>query len=126
LIPNKLFGRFTRQQRLLNPSEFKYVFDCPVKVNNAYLSVLARENGQEIARLGLAVPKRQIKSAVTRNRIKRLIRESFRYNQARLAGLDIVVLVRAGAARVANPTFLLDLDKLWDRLKEQCEKSLST
>jgi len=126
LIPNNLFGRFTRQQRLLNPSEFKYVFDRPVKVGNAYLSVLARQNGQEIARLGLAVPKRQIKTAVSRNRIKRLIRESFRYNQTRLAGLDIVVLVRAGAARVANPTFLHDLDKLWDSLKKQCEKSLST
>jgi ribonuclease P protein component len=126
LIPIRLFGRFPRQQRLLTPSEFKYVFDRPIKAGNAYLSVLARQNGQEIARLGLAVPKRQIKTAVTRNRIKRLIRESFRYNQARLAGLDIVVLVRAGAARVANPTFLQDLDKLWDRLKKQCEKSLST
>ena len=88
--------------------------------------MLARPNGKEIARLGLAVPKRQIKNAVLRNRIKRLIRESFRYNQTRLAGLDIVVLVRAGASRVANPTFLQDLDKLWDRLKKQCEKSLST
>jgi len=79
-----------------------------------------------MARLGLAVPKRQIKTAIARNRIKRLIRESFRYNQTRLAGLDIVVLVRAGAARVANPTFLRDLDTLWDRLIEQCEKYLST
>lgn len=88
--------------------------------------MLARPNGKEIARLGLAVPKRQIRKAVIRNRIKRLIRESFRYNQTRLAGLDFVVLVRAGASRVANPTFLQDLDKLWDRLKKQCEKSLST
>ncbi len=95
-------------------------------MSNAYLSVLARENGQEIARLGLAVPKRQIKTAVTRNKIKRLIRESFRHNQISLAGLDIVVLVRAGAAGVANPTFLQDLDQLWDRLKKQCEKSLFT
>jgi len=126
LIPNNLFGRFSRQQRLLHPSDFKYVFDRPIKAGNAYLSVLARKNGMEFARLGLAVPKRQIKKAVTRNRIKRLIRESFRYNQASLAGLDIVVLVRAGATRVANPTFLQDLDQLWDRLKKQCEKSLST
>jgi ribonuclease P protein component len=97
-----------------------------MKAGFSYLSVYARENGQETARLGLAVPKRQIKTAVARNRIKRLIRESFRYNQTRLAGLDVVVLVRAGAARVANPTFLQDLDKLWDRLILQCEKSLST
>jgi ribonuclease P protein component len=126
LIPNKPFRRFTRQNRLLNPSDFKYVFDQPVKAGNPYLTVLARPNGKEFARLGLAVPKRQIKNAVMRNRIKRIIRESFRYNQTRLAGLDLVVLVRAGASRVANPTFLQDLDKLWDRLKKQCENSLST
>ncbi len=93
---------------------------------NSYLTVIARPNGKDVARLGLAVPKRQINRAVMRNRIKRIIRESFRYNQTRLAGLDLVVLVRAGASRVANPTFLQDLDMLWDRLKKQCEKSLST
>ena len=88
--------------------------------------MFARVNGLKQARLGLAVPKRQIKTAVARNRIRRLIRESFRYNQHRLAGLDVVVLVKAGAARMVNPTFLRDLDTLWDRLEKQCENYLST
>jgi ribonuclease P protein component len=126
LIPKKKSGRFTRQQRLINPSEFKYVFDGAIKAGTSNLSVFARVNGLKQARLGLAVPKRQIKTAVARNRIKRLIRESFRYNQHRLAGLDVVVLVKAGAARMVNPTFLRDLDTLWDRLEKQCENYLST
>jgi ribonuclease P protein component len=126
LIPKKKSGRFTRQQRLLNPSEFKHVFDGATKAGTSNLSVFARANGLKQARLGLAVPKRQIKTAVARNRIKRLIRESFRYNQHRLAGLDVVVLVKAGAARVVNPTLLRDLDTLWDRLEKQCENYLST
>jgi len=45
-------------------------------------------------RLGIAVPKRWIKTAIQRNRIKRKIRESFRVNQYKLFYLDIVVVVR--------------------------------
>jgi len=45
-------------------------------------------------RLGIAVPKRWIKKAIQRNRIKRKIRESFRVNQYKLFYLDIVVVVR--------------------------------
>jgi len=44
--------------------------------------------------LGIAVPKRWIKKAIQRNRIKRKIRESFRVNQYKLFYLDIVVVVR--------------------------------
>ncbi len=43
------------------------------------------------ARLALVVPKRLAPRAVTRNRIRRLIREAFRLHQQRLGALDCVV-----------------------------------
>jgi len=47
-------------------------------------------------RLALVVPKRLAPRAVTRNRIRRLVREAFRMHQARLGALDCVVrLMRA-------------------------------
>lgn len=47
-------------------------------------------------RLALVVPKRLAPRAVTRNRIRRLIREAFRVQQQRLGPLDCVVrLVKA-------------------------------
>ena len=47
-------------------------------------------------RLALVVPKRLAPRAVTRNRIRRLVREAFRMQQARLGALDCVVrLVKA-------------------------------
>ncbi|MGQ0654619.1 MAG: ribonuclease P protein component [Betaproteobacteria bacterium] len=56
------------------------------------------------ARLGLLVSPREARSAVARNRIKRRIREAFRLEQARLAGLDVLVRppqgVRAGPEMV--------------------------
>jgi ribonuclease P protein component len=47
-------------------------------------------------RLALVVPKRLAPRAVTRNRIRRLVREAFRLQQPQLGGLDCVVrLVKA-------------------------------
>jgi ribonuclease P protein component len=47
------------------------------------------------ARLGLSVPAK-VGGAVLRNRLKRLVRESFRLNRPRLAPGDFVVYLRPG------------------------------
>ena len=51
--------------------------------------------------------------AVPRNRIKRLIRESFRQHQEMLAGWDLVVLVRPGAAGRSNQQLFSALENHW-------------
>jgi len=84
--------------------------------------LLARANGLAHARLGIAAPKRQLKRAVDRNRIKRIIRESFRRRQAQLRGLDVVVLVRHGVLALDNAALFRRLDKLWNSLSKKCEK----
>ena len=88
--------------------------------------MLARANSREHARLGMAVPKRQLKRAVDRNRIKRLIRESFRKHQAQLRGLDVVVLVRHGIVQMDNEAIFRALDKHWNRLSKKCESLFSS
>ena len=51
------------------------------------------ENGLDHSRLGLSVGKRIWKSAVRRNRVKRVFREAFRLAQHELpSGLDIVLV----------------------------------
>ncbi len=58
------------------------------------------------ARIALAVPKRQLKRAVDRNLVKRILRETFRQHQVRDAGTDILVtltaLPKVGAATTAK------------------------
>lgn len=56
--------------------------------------MFAGTSTQPLARLGIVVAKRNVKLAVARNRIKRLVRETFRQQQQRLDGLDIVVVVK--------------------------------
>lgn len=65
---------------------------------NAYLAVYYRRNKTEVNRLGLTVGTR-VGKAVMRNRIRRLIRESYRLREGKLKkGYDIVVVARTRAA----------------------------
>jgi ribonuclease P protein component len=50
------------------------------------------------ARLGMVVGKRQLKFASARNRVRRIIRETFRLYSPTLPGLDVVVRVRVPLA----------------------------
>ena len=113
--------RFARTYRLTNPAEFKFVFDSPCKVSDRDIAVLCRTNNLDRARLGITVPKRQVNGAVARNRIKRLVRESFRRHRADLSGLDIVVMVRHGFSKMTNKQILVNLDKHWQDLRRQCK-----
>lgn len=63
------------------------------------LVIFAKPNGLASARLGLSVGRR-VGMAVTRARIKRLLRESFRLERAGLpGGLDLVINVRPHKAK---------------------------
>lgn len=68
-------------------------------------------------RLGLAVSRKVSKRAVERNRIKRVVRESFRAEREALPALDVLVIARSSAAAATNPELFADLGSVWHRLK---------
>ncbi|MDG9929086.1 MULTISPECIES: ribonuclease P protein component [Pseudomonas] len=111
---------FGREKRLLTPRHFKAVFDSPSgKAPGKNVLLLARLNDLEHPRLGLVIGKKSVKLSVERNRIKRVIRDSFRLNQELLAGLDIVVVARKGLGDLENPELHQQFGKLWKRLARQ-------
>ncbi|MDM8546318.1 ribonuclease P protein component [Candidatus Venteria ishoeyi] len=108
---------FQRRHRLLNSADFKPVFEThPWKSSDRYLTVLAICNHKPAARLGMVFMKKRVKLAVQRNRLKRLTRHSFRFHKQQLAGLDLVVLARSGAAEASNPVLSRSLQKHWQRI----------
>ncbi|WP_166570480.1 ribonuclease P protein component [Pseudomonas sp. R5(2019)] len=108
---------FSRDKRLLTPRHFKAVFDSPTgKVPGKNLLILARENGLDHPRLGLVIGKKSVKLSVQRNRLKRLMRDSFRCHQQLLAGWDIVIVARKGLGEIENPELHQHFGKLWKRL----------
>lgn len=78
--------------------------------------VIAVPGGALQARLGLAVSRRCARKAVDRNRLKRVIRESFRQHQHRLPAFDIVVVARPAAVRQQNRRLFASLDGHWQGL----------
>ncbi len=98
--------RFERTKRLLTAKDYQAVFATNHSFKDRDFLILVRkqlpseqinilERPASLPRLGLAISKKNIKRAVDRNLIKRIIRESFRLHQQELKGLDIVVMSRA-------------------------------
>lgn len=112
-----------RSARLLTGGDFRRVFARPLfSVSCRRFLMLAAANGGEGPRLGLAIAKRRIPTAVGRNRIKRLARESFRRRRERLPSLDLVVQARAGAGELANRDIMARLDSLFADLGRRYAK----
>ena len=110
------FG-FSKNSRLLNTTDYKIVFDnAQFKVSCHQFLVLAISNRQSQSRLGLVIAKKHVSGAVQRNRIKRLIRESFRLVANGLPGLDLVVLARKDADKLDNRALTEKLNGLWKDL----------
>lgn len=103
--------------RLTKSAQYQAVFDQrDYRLPIGSLLLLACQNHLDRPRMGLILSKRIIPLAVTRNRVKRLLRESFRRHQQELAGLDIIILARKGLGDLDNKAISKDLTSLWEKL----------
>ena len=115
-----LAARLRRFQRLLNAADYRRVFSAPdFKAGQSEVLLLARHSTQVTHRLGLAVAKKHIPSAVRRNRLKRLARERFRFLPATSPSLDIVVLARPGAKDASRHALREALDRQFARIQQK-------
>jgi ribonuclease P protein component len=105
--------RFSREDRLVSKHDFQSVFAQPAKMSRSYLTVLYRPNSFGRPRLGLMVGKKYFKRAVDRNRVRRVLRESFRQRKSQMKGLDIVLIVRSECAVLSAKALREKVDRLW-------------
>lgn len=82
---------FSRQQRLLSPAEYSAVFSARRVLRGPYFVLHYRINGLPASRLGLVIPKKQARTAVLRNAIKRQARELFRRQHIGSPPIDLVL-----------------------------------
>ena len=108
--------RFSRQQRLVQADDFGQVFAKPQRRSDKFFTILYINSDRDVGRLGLAIAKKRVRRAVDRNRIKRIIRESFRQHQSELTGKDIIVLARDHTASSDNPTLFSSLQYHWEQM----------
>ncbi len=86
----------SKRKRLLRRRDFQMTLKQGRVVRRGGVLVAAKRNPFEFSRLGIAVGK-GVGNAVVRNRLKRRVREAFRRRaDMRMAGLDVVVVLKSG------------------------------
>jgi ribonuclease P protein component len=118
-------NNFSRELRLLTPTHFEYVFSNAIPSVSPQVTILARFNNSNNPRLGITLAKKRVKYAHERNRLKRVIRESFRLERYSFPNIDIVVVGKSGLDKMTNQELFSLLSKLWKKLASRCEKSQS-
>jgi ribonuclease P protein component len=101
------------------PDEKAYsrVFSKARRSRDKLFTVLCRPQEDGDARLGLAISKKNCRLAVGRNRIKRIVRESFRLHKHTLAGMDVIVLNKAETHRASNKALFDSLLIHWQQCR---------
>ncbi len=120
IVPGAAFGR---DKRLLTARDYTAVFkNPPYRVSDQYMLLLARPNGRGYSRLGCVVAKKNVRRAVARNRIKRVVRDTFRRQQF-LMPMDIVFIAHKGLDLLVPQAQTQCLQKNWQRLAHRADRS---
>ena len=86
---------FSRRHRFTVQGSFGAILRNSRKLRSPHAVLHVAPGSSGSSRLGVALTRRVLPSAVDRNRVKRSIREVFRRHRIRNAGLDLVVMLRA-------------------------------
>ena len=117
---------FPPSVRLRRPAEFKQVSQHGRRSKRALLTAGFAAGSSGHPRVGLAIAKKSVPLANQRNRVKRLIREAFRHNQARLPSVDLVFYASPGLSRLDNDAIRALIADVWTQVIERCARHSSS
>ncbi|VFP77991.1 Ribonuclease P protein component [Buchnera aphidicola (Cinara cuneomaculata)] len=104
---------FKKKLRLLSNDQFKYVYERNFRIHVKSFIILRCINNLNYPRLGMSIAKKNIIRSHDRNRIKRLIRESFRLIQHNLLLMDFIIIVKKNTHLLKNNSILFFLQNIW-------------
>jgi ribonuclease P protein component len=116
-------ARFPRRARLVKPRDYDEAFAASTRLRDRFFEFVLCPRAGASARLGLAISRKALPRAVDRNRVKRLIRETFRERAGTLPGADVVVMARPASATAERAALRAGLDQLWNQVCERCPRS---
>lgn len=107
---------FTKADRILKRNDFIQLSETGRKLYHDYFIANYAPGRTGRSRLGITVT-RKVGGAVTRNRIKRLVREYFRLNKHVLAGeWDINIIAKKEAADLSSQKIFAALQDIFERI----------
>lgn len=86
--------RLLKEAKLIKTDEFSSVFNFRKRIATEYLALHYQGNQLQRPRLGLVVGKKTAKLAVSRNYMRRVLRELFRLQQHEISAADIILRVQ--------------------------------
>jgi ribonuclease P protein component len=103
---------FPREARLVRRGDFDAVYRAGKRRSGSHFTVFFRANQQPLSRFGFSI-KREVGSAVARNRIRRRAREIVRCHRLEIpAGWDIVIHPKSSVARAPFAALTAELLRL--------------
>jgi ribonuclease P protein component len=124
--PSQPPRRFGANLRLRSKLQFDAIYSGGRRIDDRFFGLRVKPNGLTHARVGLAVAIKTAGNAVKRNRLRRLVRESFRLAQHELPPVDIVVGAKFPSAKAPVTDLRASLATLWKRVASTCASSSKT
>ena len=111
---------FPGNRRMRRPAEFKRVYASGRRIGNEFFTANLLANDVTWARLGMSIAARNVRRSVDRNRVRRLIRESFRMHQLQLPSVDIIIGARPAVVQADRAVLRESLDRIWIKVSASC------
>ena len=100
----------------MTKADFDLVFADARSYRDRGFTLLVRQSSGDTARIGFIIAKKKVRLSVDRNRIRRVVRESFRHWRLELPSADMIFISQPGLAAMPNPTLFTSLEKQWSRI----------
>lgn len=90
---------FSKNWRIRTTPEFQRVYSEYQSLSGHYYFLYYWNNNFGYSRLGVVASRKNLKKAVMRNRVRRIVRENFRLQKHRLPPIDIVFIAKFRSGR---------------------------
>ena len=111
--------RLVKQAKMIKTDDFSSVFNFRKRISLQYLAMHYQPNLLQRPRLGLVVGKKTAKLSVSRNYMRRVLREFFRLNQQEICNVDLVIRVQKKFSKVDFTQIKKEFDTLTSKLNQR-------
>jgi ribonuclease P protein component len=118
--------RLVKQAKMIKTDDFSSVFNFRKRFSLQHLAMHYQPNTLQRPRLGLVVGKKTAKLAVSRNYMRRVLREFFRLNQHQICHVDLIIRVQKKFDKVDFIQIKQEFDTLIDKLNQRVNVSQQT
>lgn len=119
--------RFLPANRIKSGADFGHAYSKGNRARGKLMTVCVCANDKDVTRLGLSIGKRVWKSAVKRNRVRRVFREAFRLALPELPkGVDVILIGSVPRLEPNLEPTLLELKQLVHKAHRRYQEKCAT